>query len=149
MISQRSPHNRLPPPLARPLRAFNLLAGLVVLAMLSVAYCLQPAAIGLGTHQQLGLPPCTFVALYGIRCPSCGMTTSWSLLMHGRWLDSAQTNAGGFLLAVIAIAYLPASCYFFMVGRASRGGWFSLSLATGLVVAMLLAVAQWGIRLAI
>lgn len=148
MISQRLPHNPLTAPLTRFLRVLNLFAGLAVLAMLVVAYQLQPAAIGLGTHQQLGLPPCTFIALYNIPCPSCGMTTSWSLLMHGRWLDSAQTNAGGFLLALIALAYLPASCYFFVGGRASRGGWFSLLLATGLVVAMLLAVIQWGIRLA-
>ena len=76
------------------------------------------------------------------------MTTSWSLVADGRLLEAAQINAGGFLLALIAIAYLPASCYFFFTGRASRGGWFSLTLAIGLVVALVVACIQWGFRLA-
>ncbi|NBO19844.1 MAG: DUF2752 domain-containing protein, partial [Proteobacteria bacterium] len=38
---------------------------------------LTPDARGLGTHEQLGLPPCGFYLWYGLPCPSCGMTTSW------------------------------------------------------------------------
>lgn len=130
------------------LRGINALAGLIVLAMFIVAASLQPAAAGMGTHQQLGLPPCTTVALFGIRCPSCGMTTSWSLFVRGSWLQSAEVNAGGFLLATIALAYLPASCYFCYSGRSSQGGWVSLALAIGLATALVVALAQWAWRLA-
>ena len=35
----------------------------------------------MGTHQQLGLPPCNFVTLTGYPCPACGMTTSFALLV--------------------------------------------------------------------
>ncbi len=133
--------------LSRSLRILNLLAAVAVLAMLFTARWLQPNARGLGTHQQLGLPPCTFVALYGFPCPSCGMTTSWSLFTRGQWTDAARANLGGLMLALIALAYLPASCYFFFSGRASRGGWFSLALAIGLILAMLIAVVQWVVRL--
>ena len=47
-----------------------LTAGLV--AVLSIAAWLAPDPSGLGTHQQLGLPACTSVAILGIRCPACG-----------------------------------------------------------------------------
>ncbi|RMG03430.1 MAG: DUF2752 domain-containing protein, partial [Planctomycetota bacterium] len=52
------------------------LAGLLVIAAV-----LRPSPTGLGTHQQLGLPPCTFRAMFGSRCPTCGMTTAWSNVM--------------------------------------------------------------------
>lgn len=38
---------------------------------------------GHGTHQQLGLPPCPSVMLLGRPCPGCGLTTSWTALLHG------------------------------------------------------------------
>ncbi len=37
-----------------------LAVAVVPLAMLAVATQLEPSAAGLGTHQQLGLPPCSF-----------------------------------------------------------------------------------------
>ncbi|WP_261343333.1 DUF2752 domain-containing protein [Novipirellula galeiformis] len=40
--------------------------------------------------------------IFGIRCPACGMTTSWSYFTRGQWLDSVQVNSGGFLLALVA-----------------------------------------------
>ncbi len=68
------------------------------------------------------------------------MTTSWSLLVRGRLLDSAQANAGGFLLAVAAILAAP---WLVLSGLADRwitpppgsnlmlaliGGWFLVTL---------------------
>jgi hypothetical protein len=35
----------------------------------------------MSTHTQLGMPPCNFVVLTGKPCPSCGMTTSFALLV--------------------------------------------------------------------
>ena len=70
--------------------------------LLGTASQLNPSGTGLGTHQQLGLPPCSTRVLFGIRCPACGMTTSWSYFMHGNWRLSLQSNIGGFLLAVSA-----------------------------------------------
>ncbi|WP_146598586.1 DUF2752 domain-containing protein [Novipirellula aureliae] len=76
--------------------------GFVPLSLLITAGRLNPSPLGLGTHQQLGLPPCTSRVLFGVRCPSCGMTTSWSLFMHGKWMESISVNAGGFLLAIVS-----------------------------------------------
>ncbi|MCI0660998.1 MAG: hypothetical protein L0220_07990, partial [Acidobacteria bacterium] len=41
-----------------------LLAG----ASLIIARILQPSSRGVGTHEQLGLPPCPFLHLTGIPC---------------------------------------------------------------------------------
>ena len=135
--------NSVRQPLSWALRWVTLLAGCGVLGILVTARCLVPDASGMGTHQQLGLPPCTSVVLFNAPCPACGMTTSWSLFTRGQFFAAVTTNAGGALLAIIALAYIPASCYFFTVGVASRGEWFSFGLAMSLIVAIVAAVLQW------
>lgn len=83
------------------------LTGAVLLGLLAVARVLAPSPNGLGTHQQLGLPPCTMVALFGVRCPACGMTTSWAYFTRGQVADSLRVNAGGTLLALAATVFGP------------------------------------------
>jgi hypothetical protein len=65
---------------------------------------LKPAAAGVGTHQQLGLPPCTFLFLTGFPCPFCGMTTSWTHAAHGQILSSIAVQPMGFVLFSIDFA---------------------------------------------
>jgi hypothetical protein len=92
------------------------LAGSLI-ALLMVASQLTPSPNGLGTHQQLGLPPCTMRVLAGIRCPGCGMTTSWALFMNGRWGESISANLGGFLLAMYSIGFVAVSSKVALSGR--------------------------------
>jgi hypothetical protein len=61
----------------------------------------------MGTHQQLHLPPCTFKEVTGLPCPSCGMTTSFALLVRGDVAHSLRANAAGTLLAVFCLALIP------------------------------------------
>lgn len=132
--------------LPTPLRWLSLISGLVLLALLLLARWLEPSFSGMGTHQQLGLPPCTSVLVWGVPCPTCGMTTSWALVVRGHLATAAFTNLGGFLLAIIAIGYFPASCYFFLHGKATPGHWFSRLLALSLTVAFCAALVQWVYR---
>ncbi len=83
------------------LAAAGLAGGLATLLL--VARVLTPAVAGLGTHQQLGLPPCSMRVLFGMRCPACGMTTSWSYWTRGQWSAAAQANVGGWCLALLAL----------------------------------------------
>lgn len=64
----------------------------VVIIILGLARWLTPSPKLLGTHQQLGLPPCVFYVITGHLCPSCGATTSFSLLMHGQWITAFHAN---------------------------------------------------------
>ncbi len=74
-----------------------------MLGTLVLAGLLRPDPRGRGTHEQLGLPPCTLTIVAGIPCPACGMTTSWALVTKGRALDALATHATGTLLAVVAL----------------------------------------------
>src|SRR5687767_12575759 len=92
----------LPPRLGIVQRLAMVAAGMVLVGLLLTAWRLTPNAKGIGTHRQLGLPACTIVQWFGIRCPSCGMTTSWSHMMRGHVGSSFRSNAGGALLALVS-----------------------------------------------
>ena len=106
-------------------------------------------ALLLGTHRQIGLPPCSFYAWTKLPCPSCGMTTSFALLARGDVWNSLKANAVGTLLAGFCLALVPWS-----LASAARGRFFfvgSLERAlTRLVIAFLvLLLCRWLIVLAL
>jgi hypothetical protein len=76
------------------------------LGLLLTGAALHPDPSGHGTHAQLGLPGCGFLAAWGHPCPTCGMTTAVSLAAHGRLLEGFWTQPFGFLVAVgAAVAF--------------------------------------------
>ena len=133
------------------------LYGRVLLAVLSLgmfsalglACYLQPDpyGTGIGTHEQLGLPPCGFRQLFSVRCPSCGMTTSWAYLMHGRPLAALRSNSGGVVLCVMALLAAP-----WMLISALRGRWViaipsDAWLVLGLGTFVVVTITDWLVRL--
>lgn len=80
-------------------------------ALLAVARALRPSERGFGTHEQLGLPPCIFLQLTGIPCPSCGLTTSFAYAAHLHWLDSLTTQPFGFVAFCLTALSIPGACY--------------------------------------
>ena len=127
-------------------RAALLLAAIGASGLLLTASQLTPRSDGLGTHQQLGLPPCTSRVLWGVRCPACGMTTSWAYFTRGQWIASAATNAGGFALALIATVVAPVTTLLAITGRAARR-WMLPTLVTALILALAISLADWACRL--
>ena len=118
------------------------LAGLLV-----VGTWLSPSPSGMGTHQQMGLPPCTMLFLFGIRCMGCGMTTSWAYMLEGRIGESFQANSGGALLCLMALWATPIAAWIAYQGRPTKTGWFSQYAAIGLLIALGVALVEWIIRL--
>lgn len=123
------------------------LFGLALLAPLVVARSLEPEGQGRGTHQQLGLPPCTVVLLFGRPCPVCGMTTSWANLTRGRLIDALGANVGGTTLAAIGILAVP-----WLLFSAVRGRWIGWIPNSTTIVwvasgVMIVTLIDWGIRL--
>lgn len=80
-------------------RLLALLIAVLCLTLLGTAAALTPAPAGHGTHLALGLPACGWVISYGRPCPTCGMTTAFSLLTHGRPLDAFLAQPFGAVLA--------------------------------------------------
>jgi hypothetical protein len=105
----------------------------------------------MGTHQgpPLNLPPCTFREVTGLPCPSCGMTTSFTMLIHGDVWNSLRANFAGTALCTIGLIYLPWSIVSawrgrFLFIRSLEMALFRLSIAF-----MILLFGRWGIALAI
>lgn len=118
-----------------------------IIALFILCSNLSPDPRGLGTHEQLGLPPCGLQFMFGTPCPSCGMTTAWTLFSHGQWLRSAQINLGGFLMALLAVP----TCVSLLMASI-QGRWRTWQprplLITGLFLMILfITFAQWIIRL--
>lgn len=96
-------------------RRQDQVAYLILLGMAStiliIAHRLIPSPRGFGTHEQLGLPPCIFLQLTGIPCPSCGLTTSFAHAAHLHWLASFTTQPFGFVAFWLTLLSIPCACY--------------------------------------
>ena len=100
------------PVLGRTVRGILVVVAAGLMAVFAIAVWLKPydeagRPLRLETHLQLGLPPCTFRLVTGVPCPSCGMTTSFALLVRGDVVNSLRANAVGTLLAVFCLALIP------------------------------------------
>lgn len=132
----------------------GILVGIVLglVAVFIIAWKLDPyqddgSPLRMETHRQLGLPPCTFYLMTEYPCPSCGMTTSFALLMHGDVWNSLRANFVGMLLAAFLLAFIPWAAACALAGRT----YFVLSLERAViaVIAILLTLLllRWGVVL--
>jgi|GEM_PF-463869 len=75
---------------------------------------LSPSRDGHGTHQQLGMPPCPSVLMFDRPCPGCGLTTSWTALLHGQLTHSFRAHPlGPPLYAIFAVSAIAGIVAFF------------------------------------
>lgn len=114
-------------PLHRWIRIFLLILTAPWIVVFAIACGLDPyenngEAKRLGTHRQIllpgmdeGLPDCNFKVITGVPCPSCGMTTSFTLLIRADVWNSLQANFAGTALAAFGLLFVPwafASAFF-------------------------------------
>jgi hypothetical protein len=92
-----------------PDKAFSGAVLVVSAAVLGIARSLHPSASGMGTHEQLGLPPCRFLAFTGFPCPSCGLTTSFANAAHFHFQQAFVASPFGLLLFLGAVLLIPTS----------------------------------------
>jgi hypothetical protein len=90
---------------------------LCLFTLFGVAWSLTPDPRGLGTHQQLGLPPCSLRLLTGRLCPSCGATTAFAHFVRGEWSSGFRANPAAFLLAGLCALQLPLCGWMIVQGR--------------------------------
>ncbi len=103
----------LPPIPRRVNRVLHAIAGLIMVTWLGVCAVMQPDPSSTGTHRQLGLPGCIISRVSGIeRCPSCGLTTSFSHLMRGDVKRAQSVHSAGL---IVFITWCLIMCYCFIV----------------------------------
>lgn len=120
---------------------------LFLLSGFTVAAMLEPNPRGYGTHQGLGLPPCTFRVLLEIPCPSCGMTTSFSNFVRGRMMASGRANIAGLLMAIVCAVQIPWCWLSIVQGRLWRVSQPLKTLLWLLLILCGVSLLQWIVRL--
>lgn len=83
-------------------------------AVLVTAARLHPSPTGFGTHMQLGLPPCGFLAFTGVPCPGCGLTTAFANMVRLNVVAAAAANPFGIMLFFLTVACVPLSAVGFV-----------------------------------
>lgn len=128
-------------------RGLLVLVALGMIAGFGLARSLTPDPKGLGTHQQLGFPPCFFRVAFGVTCPSCGGTTSFAHYVRGEWAESIQANTACFFLAISCTFLIPWSLASAWFGRTLGMQRPELWLIGWMSLIMGLAVINWIIHM--
>jgi len=115
-----------------------------------VGIALQPNLAGLGTHRALGLPKCLFLQWTGLPCPSCGLTTSFTHLLHGHLNAAfAAHPLGPLLFAAFAVGALLSSAEYlgystplgrFLQGQGVQWAYAALAVFLGTWIFRLLLI---------
>lgn len=130
-------------------RAIALALFLPQLAVLGVAVWLTPNPQGMGTHQELGLPPCGFLVATGYPCATCGMTTSFTWAAHGHLVKAFLTQPAGSVLCVMTMMVAIVSLYAMATGISLLPVW-KFVWRPGFVGAMILMILMsWGYTITI
>lgn len=121
------------------------LAGVFGVAAYLNPYGPDGAARTMATHTQLGLPPCNMVALTGYPCPTCGMSTSFALLVRGDVRGSLRANWVGTLTALTWAGLLAWCLASLVAGRLwfIRPGRGEAALTGGIALFLILALGRW------
>ncbi|MBL1215879.1 MAG: DUF2752 domain-containing protein [Planctomycetes bacterium] len=84
-------------------RLVALAVSIGALSMMAVAAWLSPNARGMGTHCELGLPPCYWESNLDFPCPTCGMTTAFAHAADGHFIKAFLVQPMGLLLALLTV----------------------------------------------
>jgi hypothetical protein len=116
----------------------------VCLALLLTATQLTPIPDGLGTHRQMHMQECGFLARTGLPCPSCGMTTSFSWFVRGNILASLYVQPMGTVLAALCGMTVWGAGYVAVSGRPLYRLVAAIPARYHALPLLVLALAAWG-----
>ena len=133
--------------LAERTRLRGLLLAMPCWAAVAAAWWLSPRPTGYGTHEQMGLPGCSFLAETGLPCPSCGLTTSFAEMARGHLGRAFHAQPFGLLLFTAVVLLAAAGSVELATGRDVLRSlrprlWWVAAAAAGMF-------AGWGVRLAV
>jgi len=98
-------------------RIFGLVLLFPTVIILTIALILDPDPSGIGTHQQLGLHPCSFWLWFEIPCPVCGMTTTFTHMAHFQFEKGIWNQPFGAVLFLGMMMVLSVSVIDIVTGK--------------------------------
>lgn len=117
------------------------------LAILFTAAWLQPEPREMGTHRQLGLPPCGFYVTTGLPCPTCGMTTAFAYAVRGQVIQSIRAQAAGFILALATVVVAGLGLFTMVTGKRISVNWYRVNPTRLIWLVTLGFLLAWGLRM--
>jgi len=127
-------------------RLDRVIAFVVLAAGSSVVWLLaqlQPDGRGHGTHEQLGMLPCSWPATLGKPCPTCGVTTASTYVVHLSPLRALQTQPFGAVLAIAGIALALWAGFCLLTGRSFMALLVRLPYGTITLWSLALFLGSW------
>lgn len=115
--------------------------------VLGLAAGLAPGTRDLGTHRQLGLPPCGFVTVTGLPCPTCGMTTAFAHTVRGQFGAAIRCQAAGFLSAIATACAGVVATLAVLTGRRPAVNWYRVNPTRFVWWLVGLLVASWAVKI--
>jgi hypothetical protein len=131
---------------------WRLFAGSIAcgcLAVLLIAAHLTPSPTGYGTHQEMHLEGCQFLARTGLPCPACGMTTSFAWFVRGNLLASFYVQPMGMVLAICTTAAFWVSLYIAVTGIPALRLTSGIPPSYWLLPMFALVILAWGWKILI
>jgi hypothetical protein len=92
-------------------RLIGAVVAICAAGILGLAAWLEPSPTGLGTHSQLAMPPCGWIAMVDVPCPTCGMTTAFAHAADGNLVAALWAQPMGGALAVAVATALIVGAY--------------------------------------
>ena len=126
-----------------------LLVAIGAFGLLAVAFFLTPNTAGIGTHHQLGLPKCGWIAVADLPCPTCGMTTSFSYTVRGQFISAFFAQPLGLLLAIATGVIGVFALITVFTGRSFALFWYRFATMKYLILIAVLALIAWGFKILI
>ena len=111
---------------------------------------LRPDPSGMGTHEQLRLPACSFLARTGWPCPTCGLTTSLAAMAHGDAVAAFRAHPFGVAVFAALVAAVLVGGMALLTARPMLAGlrprlWWAAAAVGGLLLGWAVkAVVGWG-----
>jgi hypothetical protein len=124
-------------------RIILILICIICAGIIALGWVLTPDARGYGTHEQLGFGACGFVAMYGMPCPTCGMTTAFCYGVRFNFVDGFKAQPVGFLIAIIAYIAVVLSLFFAIAGKNPFVIFTKKRIFILAVIVLLILAASW------
>ena len=111
-----------------------------------VSAWLAPSPTGVGTHCQLGMPPCAFHLATGLPCPSCGMTTAFAHMARLNIVAALDAQPFGTALSILVVAAGVAALYCAVFNRSLLGIASRIFTKRTAVIIILVFLLTWAFQ---